>query len=56
MTHLPTDHLNGKHTVFGRVVKGLDIVRAIEKGDRIKKAVVIRKRNHKYVPKTGPGL
>lgn len=61
LTHLPTAHLNaepgkpdGNHTVFGRVIKGLDVVRAIEKGDVIKEAVVIRKRNHEYKPKTGP--
>ncbi len=29
--------LNGKHTVFGRVVKGMDIVRAIVQGDIVKK-------------------
>lgn len=29
--------LNGKHTVFGKVVKGMDVVRAIKQGDVIKK-------------------
>ena len=33
ITHVPTPHLNGKHTVFGKVTKGLDIVDAIEQGD-----------------------
>ena len=61
LTHLPTAHLNvepgkqdGNHTVFGRVIKGLDIVRSVEKGDVIKTATVIRKRNHEYKPVTGP--
>lgn len=29
--------LNGKHTVFGKVVKGMEVVRAIKQGDAIKK-------------------
>jgi peptidyl-prolyl cis-trans isomerase B (cyclophilin B) len=33
ITHVPTPHLNGKHTVFGRVTKGGDVVDAIEQGD-----------------------
>jgi len=61
LTHLPTAHLNtepgkpdGNHTVFGRVIKGLDVVLAVEKGDEIKSATVVRKRNHEYKPVTGP--
>lgn len=61
LTHLPTDHLNpeegkvdGTHTVFGRVIKGLDVVRAVQKGDVISHAVVVRKRNHEYKPVTSP--
>jgi peptidyl-prolyl cis-trans isomerase B (cyclophilin B) len=33
ITHTPTPHLNGKHTVFGKVTKGQDVVDAIEQGD-----------------------
>ena len=33
ITHVPTPHLNGKHTVFGKVTKGLDVVDAIRQGD-----------------------
>ena len=33
ITHVPTPHLNGKHTVFGKVTNGGDIVDAIRQGD-----------------------
>jgi peptidyl-prolyl cis-trans isomerase B (cyclophilin B) len=33
ITHTATPHLNGKHTVFGKVTSGHDIVDAIEQGD-----------------------
>lgn len=35
ITHSPQPHLNGKHTVFGKVVKGHDVVDAIRQGDRM---------------------
>jgi peptidyl-prolyl cis-trans isomerase B (cyclophilin B) len=35
ITHGPQPHLNGKHTVFGKVTKGLDVVDAIRQGDVI---------------------
>jgi peptidyl-prolyl cis-trans isomerase B (cyclophilin B) len=37
ITHGPTAHLNGKHTVFGEVTKGQNVVNAIVKGDKILK-------------------
>lgn len=40
ITHIATPHLNGKHTVFGKVTKGADIVDAIEQGDEMKKVTV----------------
>ncbi len=30
ITHTPQPHLNGRHTVFGRVVNGMDVVYAIQ--------------------------
>ena len=62
LTHLPTPHLNGNaaeqsgHTVFGRVIKGMDVVLATQIGDKIISAKVERKRDHKYEPKTLPEM
>ena len=33
ITHCPQPHLDGRHTVFGRVVEGQDVVDAVEQGD-----------------------
>jgi peptidyl-prolyl cis-trans isomerase B (cyclophilin B) len=35
ITHLPTPHLDGRHTVFGFTTKGQDVVDAIAGGDKI---------------------
>ena len=35
ITHVATDWLDGKHTVFGEVTKGQDVVDAIRAGDKI---------------------
>ena len=35
-----TAHLDGKHTCFGKVTEGLDVIDAIEVGDKIEKIVV----------------
>jgi peptidylprolyl isomerase len=42
ITHVPTPWLDGKHTIFGHVVKGQETVNAIAQGDTIKKISIIR--------------
>ena len=37
ITHLPTPHLDGAYTHFGRVAEGMDVVTALEIGDEIKR-------------------
>ncbi|MFM8892665.1 MAG: peptidylprolyl isomerase [Planctomycetia bacterium] len=67
LTFRPTEHLDGKHTVFGRVVEGFDVLPRLTrtqsgdgrsnsgvKPDTILAAKVLRKRNHDYAPKTLP--
>jgi peptidyl-prolyl cis-trans isomerase B (cyclophilin B) len=40
ITHSPQRHLNGKHTVFGKVITGQDVVDAICPGDRMERVSV----------------
>jgi peptidyl-prolyl cis-trans isomerase B (cyclophilin B) len=40
ITHSPQPHLDGKHTVFGMVVSGADVVDAIRQGDRMEKVEI----------------
>jgi peptidyl-prolyl cis-trans isomerase B (cyclophilin B) len=40
ITHCPQPHLDGRHTVFGKVVKGQDVVDAIRQGDCMVKVTV----------------
>ena len=42
ITHVPTDWLNYKHTIFGQVVTGQDIVDTVEQGDHIVSLQIIR--------------
>ena len=61
LTFVPTPMLNGKHTVFGRIIKGMDVLAKLQRidpeatgskpePDKIIKAEVIRKRDHEYKP------
>ncbi len=57
----PAPGMNGKHTVFGRVIEGLDVLASLQRmdpdhpnpfaqPDEIVKAIVLRKRDHAYEP------
>lgn len=58
LTFKRTSHLDGRHTVFGRVIEGLEVLEKLQRRDpgtqagitpdRIVKAEVVRKRKHEY--------
>ncbi len=61
LTFRRTSHLDGRHTAFGRVIEGLDVLAQLQRRDpselvrlpepdKIVKATVLRKRDHKYEP------
>jgi cyclophilin family peptidyl-prolyl cis-trans isomerase len=60
LTFHATPHLDGMHTVFGRVIEGMDVLARLQRRDptkpsppapdRIVKAEVLRKRDHEYKP------
>jgi len=61
LTFRPTPHLDGKHTAFGRVIEGMDVLAKLERidpqgsgpqpqPDKIVEAKVLRKREHEYKP------
>jgi cyclophilin family peptidyl-prolyl cis-trans isomerase len=63
LTFRATTHLDGKHTVFGRVIEGIEVLAKLQRrsaegghaldlppADKIDKAEVIRKRDHEYKP------
>jgi cyclophilin family peptidyl-prolyl cis-trans isomerase len=60
LTFKQTPHLNGKHTCFGRVIEGMDVLSKLQRRDpqsanppgpdSIVKAEVVRKRDHVYQP------
>lgn len=61
LTFLPTSHLNGRHTCFGRIIEGMEVLARLERidpmgdaakmPDKIVTAEVVRKRDHEYKPK-----
>ena len=40
ITHVATPWLDGKHTVFGKVVEGIEAVDKVEQGDHIRKVTI----------------
>ena len=58
LTFVPTSFLDGRHTVFGRVIEGMDIAAGIQRRDpdapgktppdEILRAAVLRDRGHEY--------
>lgn len=40
ITHSPQPHLNGKHTVFGKVINGQEVVDLIRQGDKIERVTI----------------
>jgi len=40
ITYSPQPHLNGKHTVFGKVTKGQEVVDAVRQGDKMERVKV----------------
>ncbi len=65
LTFVPTPHLDGRHTVFGRVIEGIELLGELEKRDpqspgptpmdKIIKAEVLRDRGHEYSFEKLPG-
>ena len=53
ITHVATPFLNGKHTIFGEVVEGQDVVNAIQQGDTIEHVEIIRQGKKAEQFKTG---
>lgn len=57
LTFVPTVHLDGRHTVFGRVIEGMDVAASLKRrdpanphspADEILSAEVLRDRGHAY--------
>ncbi|MFC1898938.1 peptidylprolyl isomerase [Chloroflexota bacterium] len=40
ITFTPQHHLDGKHSVFGQLVEGMSVLKAIENGDTIKRIII----------------
>jgi peptidyl-prolyl cis-trans isomerase B (cyclophilin B) len=40
ITHVATPWLNGKHSVFGKVIEGQDVVDSIDQGDTMKSVTI----------------
>jgi cyclophilin family peptidyl-prolyl cis-trans isomerase len=63
LTFVPTSYLDGKHTVFGRVIEGMDVAASLRRrdpdaggpADKIVSAKILRDRGHEYKFEKLPG-
>lgn len=66
LTFRPTPHLDAKHTAFGRVIEGMDVLGELQRidptadaphpePDKIIRAEVVRDRGHEYTFDKLPG-
>lgn len=47
----PAHHLNGKHTVFGQIIEGLDVIYRVEQGDPILSLEIVQFPKNQKSPK-----
>jgi cyclophilin family peptidyl-prolyl cis-trans isomerase len=53
ITHSPQPHLDGRYTVFGHVVEGLEVVDRIQQGDVVRRVRIwdgVTQQNHRHTP------
>ncbi len=43
ITHVPTPHLDGKHSVFGQTVEGMDVLLQLTNGDALNTVEIVEK-------------
>ena len=42
ITQSATPHLDGKYTLFGKVIEGMDVVNKIQQGDKINDVIFVK--------------
>ncbi|OGF23158.1 MAG: peptidylprolyl isomerase [Candidatus Eisenbacteria bacterium RBG_19FT_COMBO_70_11] len=41
ITHSPQPHLDGRYTIFARVIRGMDVVHRVVQGDRVLRVEIV---------------